>query len=147
MEYIYIIGLIAFYLFRAFKSKDDSDELPVPTSTQGKPKRKSFEEMLGELLGEADDYTPPVPKSVPIDIHPPVRKPLVEREVRKPEPSFKIPLDSPILQTELVEEGGRTTEDILEGNIERPKTRRGFAGMNMTAREAMKAQIILERKF
>lgn len=147
MEYIYIIGLIAFYLFRAFKSKDDSDELPAPTSTQGKPKRKSFEEMLEDLLGEGNDYTPPVPKSVPIDIHPPVRKPLVERKAPKAQPAYELPKDSPILQTELVEEGGRVTLDILEENVERPKTRRGFAGMNMTAREAMKAQIILERKF
>ncbi len=153
MEYIYILAIIGYYIYKHYSSaKENEEQLPdysVPGDTDSSEKGKGiFDTMLEEWKKEfetpAPEYKTP-PLTVPIDTHPPVKKPLVER---KKESGYKPVEMKSNFQTLMAEtEGGRTTEDLTAPQENRPSAPRRFAGMNMTPKEAFKAQIILERKF
>lgn len=180
MEYIYIIGIIGYYLYKAYSSKKEKEEqenIPKANTTKraatsSKEKKKGFLEQMLEDMAQEYDATPSNPPqqyNAPVDdfFPPPVHSsqrtapsdefyPPSRRPVSKPKPKAKEPIR--VVKKELLE---MTTSSITglavaEGEIgsmeeeearKKKQSDRNFAGMNLSAREAIKSQIILERKF
>lgn len=152
MEYLYIVGIIGYYLYKAYsgsKKKQEENNLPdsgYETSSPPKKKKGLFDEILEEIERAQREQAPkptPAPQTVVI---PEVKK-TAPKQQNKPFPKSVPQWETPQMAAHL--EGERTTSDnifSLEGTG-KIKRERGFARMKMSPKEALKAQIILERKF
>lgn len=145
MEYLYILGIVGYYLYKAYsnsKKKQEKNNLPdseYNTPVPPKKKKGLFDEILEEIEKAQREQTP---KPVPV---PEVKT--VQKQQNKPAKKTVPQLEIPRMAANL--EGERTTPDNFFAMEETAKVKedRNFAGMKMSPKEALKAQIILERKF
>lgn len=146
-SYIYIVLIVGYYLYKAYaankkKQMENAEPFPKQSTTQHPSKKGFFDTILEEIekAQEAQQQTPkpnpaPVvtaPKSKPIKTKKALAEPMIFEQT-----SFLIE-----------EEGQRVTADSpIFSEEKKVKKSKGFGGMNMSPKEALKAQIILERKF
>lgn len=150
MEYLSIIAVIAYYLYKAYsaakkneKTSEPVHEVPSPSPAPGKKKKGLFDEILEEIERAQQAQAPkpaPAPKPVPS-----------AEKVKRKKPVEAIdyyqPLESNMMSAET--EGQRSTIESYSPVEAVPvkKEKRRFAGMSMSPKEALKAQIILEKRF
>lgn len=135
--------MIGYYLFKAYNAnKEKQEETYIPENSETNPaprKKKSiFDEFLEEI--EKAQQAQQAPQTVPTAPAPAVMK--------KPKEVKNI-VETPHVELASRLEGQRSTSDTIpiEEIDTKKSSKRGFAGMNMSPKEALKAQIILERKF
>lgn len=151
MEYLYIIGIIGYYLYQAYsKSKKDKAKEVVAEAPSKTSKKKSFlEELLEEMDKKSGKPAPaPVPKTTPL----PVTKAEKKKPVKKVSSLDTIQdrIDSYVYNDQQIAEGIRSTIDevppVLPDKDKAPSRFR-LRGTDLSARDAVVAQVILERKF
>ncbi|MCO5230519.1 MAG: hypothetical protein M9958_05105 [Chitinophagales bacterium] len=139
LEYIYILAIVGYYAYKFFFKKDKQDD--VPEVTQPKKKSKNiFEEILAEIEKASKQTEAPKPK--PKAAVPTTKK----KEKIKYQP---ITMPESISSFSIYEEGQASTiteapQQEAHTTIKKPKK---FGKMNMSPKEALIAQIILEKKF
>lgn len=147
MSYIYILLVVGYYLYKAYasnKKKQMENAAPFPEqSTTQNPSKKGFFDEILEELEKAQKSQQPATSTPPASV---VQQKSTPKKVTKTvyEPTI---LEQTNFSPE--EEGQRITVDTptdMEDKKDK-KWSRGFAGMKMSPKEALKAQIILERKF
>lgn len=163
MEYLYIGGIVAYYLYKAYSNhkKKEQENLDTIPPTQHLPKKKKkgfFDEFLEELEKQNNPPAPTYQKAnVPTSNR---REPVIDKTPKK----LNSPKKKPV--TIIDEVNKYSFQDYSEGNTatkigsepmqemeaiihesDQPRKKRGFAGMDMTPKQALKAQIILERKY
>lgn len=168
MEYLYIFGIVGYYLYKFYsnnkkKERENLETLP-PTQNTTKKKKGFFDDFLEEL--EKQKQAPPT-KTVQEPSNKKNHEPAKNRE-QKTEPRRENPVKkvqkkpAPLLvddfskplnkyfempQNDLNDEISNTD---IQSILEKPENhhhRKKFAGMNMSPKEALKAQIILEKKY
>ncbi len=142
MEYLYIAGIIGYYLYKAYSSNKKKQENKMPdygSQTPQKKKKGLFDEILEEIEKAQKAEQAPKPATVAETVQP--------KSNKKKKPVAIIPQwEAPVMSIET--EGQRVTADTPFFTEEPAVKKSGrFAGMNMSPKEALKAQIILERKF
>lgn|GEM_PF-3845373 len=154
MEYLYIIGIIGYYLYQAYsKSKKDKAKEVVAEAPPKTSKKKSF---LEELLEEMDKMNKksgkpapaPVPKTTPL----PVTKAEKKKPVKKVSSLDTIQdrIDSYVYNDQQIAEGIRSTIDEVSPVLpdkDKAPSRFRLRGTDLSARDAVVAQVIMERKF
>lgn len=140
LEYIYILAIVGYYAYKFFFKKDKQDE-NVPEVTQPKKKSKNiFEEILQEIEKASKQMEAPKPK--PKTAAPIAKK----REKIKYQP---ISMPESKSSFSIYEEGQASTIiEVPQQEVNTvPKKPKKFGKMNMSPKEALIAQIILEKKF
>lgn len=170
MEYLYIAGIIAYYVYKAYannkkKQQEKAETIPsAQKSTAPKKKKGFFDDFLEEL--EKQNQAPTTKQKEETVVVAPTTRPN-QREERainktpqkikqakaKPAPVYAEDIAKPINKyfeipkSELdVEIANTDIEAILQG-ADQPKERKTFAGMDISPKQALKSQIILERRF
>lgn len=174
MEYIYIIGIIGYYLYKSYSSNKEKEKEDIPNADSTEEAQKGFLDQMLEDLAQQQDVTTAKPKnststtstgdsfppSKPVrskstaphdDLYPPSRRPTIQQKTKAKEPVEKV------VKKELLEMTMENISDlgVAVGEIgseeerarSRSQSKRHFAGMNMSAKEAIKAKMILERKY
>ena len=170
MEYIYILGLIGYYLYKAYNSSNRKEHkseshAPKELETTQLPQNKSlFDYILDEINKSQEKKTeaPHTEDKTRKRIFSDHKKPLVEsknvkksippkqRKINPIEHSHYQPVDIHHFENYNAftdTEGQRVTQDAIPSKVKKVKQSSFFAGMHLSAKDAIKAQIILERKF
>lgn len=146
MSYLILVLTIGYYLYKAFaKYKEEQSDVnlpaPTPAPTAQKKKKSFFDDILEEIekAQKAQEQSMNVPQQSMVKTQ--------KAKKSKPNKHYS-PNKLDIAPLSPEQEGVRVTEDFTFEQV--PATtipKRGFAGMKMSPKDALKAQIILERKF
>ncbi|MCO5233016.1 MAG: hypothetical protein LC105_04505 [Chitinophagales bacterium] len=138
VEVIYILAILGYYAYKFFfkKGKDAEDS---SSKTVLKKRKNVFEEFIEKVKEEAKHQT---------ELNQPTPAKTNPRKKKKQYQPVNIPV--PNESVFIYEEGQSSTHNYEETakdvHIE-PRKPKKFGKMNMTAKEALIAQIILEKKF
>lgn len=161
MEYLYIVGIVAYYLYKAYssnkkKQQEKAETIPPAQQSPKQKKKKGFFDEILEEIEKQNEAPAPAPQTIPTSREKKIEprreiKPkkvekktatvLAEKHAQPLNKHFEMP------KNEMEEEIANTDIQALLDKTNKPKSTSGFAGMNMTPKEALKAQIILERKY
>ena len=176
MEYLYIVGIVGYYIYKAYsnnkkKQQEKAEAIPSAQENSKQKKKKGFfDDFLEELEKQQTHPKPSTTKAAPVNRDQTInkrdetitsreqtivaRKDISTKKVqKKPVPAiadkhvkplnkyFEMPsndLDLEVANTDI--------QTLLEVSNQ-PKSKRKFAGMDISPKEALKAQIILNKRF
>lgn len=149
-EYIYVILLVGYYLYKAFKGKKDDDEVPAGET---KKKKSVLEELMEELERQQKaDLPKPEPAPAPV--------PVPSATVKKKSPPKRVVEPMPELlayeqsyKSDFVHMESQMVSQIENNEIQVAKpVRKKPAGIRLgstvlSPKDAIVAQVLFERKF
>ncbi|MCO5249255.1 MAG: hypothetical protein M9887_09950 [Chitinophagales bacterium] len=162
MEYIYIIAIVGYYIYKTYANakKEEQERAKklgktAPT-TPSDPKKKSLiDQIFEEIKKSSQEHYPTspspthhAPQNTQKRVVPEARR-SIEKKVLKQKVSAdkNVPLLGQKHKMSVNIEPLSATPDYFKTAESTKKKSKTFAGMKMSPREAIIAQIILERKF
>lgn len=151
-EYVYVVLLIGYYLYKAFKGKKEDEEVPT-TGEQKKKKKSVLEELMEELERQQKANMPkpaPAPTPAPVPTATAQRKSPPKRPV---EPMPELLAYEQSYQSDFVQMESKMVSELVDNDIKVVKpARKKAAGIRLgstviSPKDAIVAQVLFERKF